>query len=332
MDGSPIDFNNLLHNINEESKEKYFQESATSTHKRASSVSTIVTGFDSLGTMKSGTGHKRNSSMQLSPMSSGIPNSILSDNAAGQHKRYHSTSGISSLHSPYAYPTSQPIPDWQNQFAAVNYTGYDNNYNSAISSHQKSNSRTSNMFDEFVGMKLLHERNSPPHLGVDRKLHPLMQHSYYNDSQTTVSNYSSNGAPNEIQTSNLSFNSFDDTPVHYAIGSQISPAETPISAGDGYDQIITRCSWGNCNLETQSQEQLVTHILDDHIGTGKASYVCEWRNCTRMHKPFTKRHKIQNHVRIHTGERPFPCPVADCGKRFSRQDGLLTHIKVIIIN
>jgi uncharacterized Zn-finger protein len=77
-----------------------------------------------------------------------------------------------------------------------------------------------------------------------------------------------------------------------------------------------------------SQEALVAHILQDHVGTGKASYICEWNGCTRLHKPFSKRHKIQNHIRIHTGERPFVCPIAECGKRFSRQDGLNTHIKV----
>jgi uncharacterized Zn-finger protein len=98
---------------------------------------------------------------------------------------------------------------------------------------------------------------------------------------------------------------------------------------DLYDQIITQCSWGNCNFQFPNQELLVNHILNDHVGTGKPSYICEWRGCSRMMKPFSKRHKIQNHVRIHTGERPFPCPVAECGKRFSRQDGLNTHIKVV---
>jgi uncharacterized Zn-finger protein len=99
---------------------------------------------------------------------------------------------------------------------------------------------------------------------------------------------------------------------------------------DADDQVITTCSWGKCAMQFQTQDQLVNHILNDHVGTGKASYVCEWRGCSRMMKPFSKRHKIQNHIRIHTGERPFPCPVADCGKRFSRQDGLNTHIKVFL--
>lgn len=98
--------------------------------------------------------------------------------------------------------------------------------------------------------------------------------------------------------------------------------------GDDFNQIVTVCGWEGCNIEMHTQDALVSHILQDHVGTGKASYICGWVGCSRMHKPFTKRHKIQNHVRIHTGERPFACPVADCGKKFSRQDGLNTHIKV----
>jgi uncharacterized Zn-finger protein len=95
-----------------------------------------------------------------------------------------------------------------------------------------------------------------------------------------------------------------------------------------YDQAVTKCNWIGCGEEMHTQESLVSHILQDHVGAGQPSYTCMWEGCTRLQKPFSKRHKIQNHIRIHTGERPFSCPMADCGKKFSRQDGLNTHIKV----
>ena len=342
--GAPIDFNNLFNSINQEKENlKFYRDEPSQIsrdgHRKSSSVSTIVTGFESMGTMKSGTsaGHKRNPSLQMSPMSSGAPTAVSNDSIS-QHKRYHSTSGISSLHSPYAYPSAQINTDWNSQLlnSAVNYTGYDNNYNNAIAGHSKSHSRTSNMFDEFVDMKLLNDRNSQQqNSNGNRKLHPLMQHSYYNDSQPN-GNFSSGTTPSDIQTSNLGFPSsasFEESSAQtaYGLSAQMSPT-LPVVGTESYDQSITRCSWGSCSLEAQSQDHLVSHILEDHIGTGKASYICEWRGCSRLRKPFTKRHKIQNHVRIHTGERPFPCPVGDCGKRFSRQDGLLTHIKVHYIN
>ncbi|TPX70035.1 hypothetical protein SpCBS45565_g02045 [Spizellomyces sp. 'palustris'] len=93
------------------------------------------------------------------------------------------------------------------------------------------------------------------------------------------------------------------------------------------EQVEHRCQWTNCDELFDTVEELVSHISDLHIGSGKATYKCEWANCTRNQRPFTKRHKIHNHLRIHTGERPFECPVPDCGKKFSRQDGLNTHIR-----
>lgn len=40
----------------------------------------------------------------------------------------------------------------------------------------------------------------------------------------------------------------------------------------------------------------------------QASYSCDWEGCPRAQKPFTKRHKMYNHLRTHTGERPYVCP------------------------
>lgn len=49
----------------------------------------------------------------------------------------------------------------------------------------------------------------------------------------------------------------------------------------------------------------------------------------KLHKcpfcPYTSKQKgiLKRHIRCHTGERPFPCPL--CGKRFTRQEHLRSH-------
>ncbi|KAJ1956278.1 hypothetical protein IWQ62_005339, partial [Dispira parvispora] len=89
----------------------------------------------------------------------------------------------------------------------------------------------------------------------------------------------------------------------------------------------SHCQWEGCNLVFPSLGSLVEHLSNDHVGSGKSTYTCGWRGCSRNGRPFTKRHKMFNHLRTHTGEKPFPCPVEGCGKSFSRPDSLATHVK-----
>ncbi|ORX59700.1 hypothetical protein DM01DRAFT_245277, partial [Hesseltinella vesiculosa] len=83
-----------------------------------------------------------------------------------------------------------------------------------------------------------------------------------------------------------------------------------------------------CTLTCPNLKELIRHVRDTHIGSGKGLYYCEWENCTRDRKPFSKRHKMHNHFRTHTGEKPFLCDYPDCQKRFSRLDSLATHSKI----
>ncbi|KAF9994598.1 Zinc finger protein glis2 [Modicella reniformis] len=69
------------------------------------------------------------------------------------------------------------------------------------------------------------------------------------------------------------------------------------------------CLWRECNTPFESMSELNDHVAETHIGSGKASYSCDWQGCPRKMKPFTKRHKMYNHLRTHTGERPFKCLV-----------------------
>ncbi|KAJ1554879.1 Zinc finger protein ZIC 2, partial [Nowakowskiella sp. JEL0078] len=95
--------------------------------------------------------------------------------------------------------------------------------------------------------------------------------------------------------------------------------ETYISTlqNDGRHSESYVCGWKDCLNSFESIDQL----------QGKQNYKCLWNDCTRQLKPFGKRHKIVSHVRVHTGEKPYPCEFQDCGRYFARLDGLNTHFK-----
>ncbi|CAO2634002.1 Zinc finger protein ZIC 4 [Lemmus lemmus] len=72
--------------------------------------------------------------------------------------------------------------------------------------------------------------------------------------------------------------------------------------------------------------ELVTHVTVEHVGgPEQANHICFWEECPRQGKPFKAKYKLVNHIRVHTGEKPFPCPFPGCGKVFARSENLKIH-------
>jgi hypothetical protein len=84
-----------------------------------------------------------------------------------------------------------------------------------------------------------------------------------------------------------------------------------------------------CNKIFGSLHDIVTHITVEHVGGPEiANHTCFWDSCPREGKPFKAKYKLVNHIRVHTGEKPFPCPFPGCGKIFARSENLKIHKRI----
>ncbi|KAM5288539.1 zinc finger protein ZIC 5 [Ctenodactylus gundi] len=81
-----------------------------------------------------------------------------------------------------------------------------------------------------------------------------------------------------------------------------------------------------CSKTFGTMHELVNHVTVEHVGgPEQSSHVCFWEECPREGKPFKAKYKLINHIRVHTGEKPFPCPFPGCGKVFARSENLKIH-------
>lgn len=81
-----------------------------------------------------------------------------------------------------------------------------------------------------------------------------------------------------------------------------------------------------CDITFNTMHELVRHVNLEHVGGPEHSnHVCFWEECLREGKPFKGKYKLVNHIRVHTGEKPFPCPFPGCRKVCARSENLKIH-------
>jgi hypothetical protein len=81
-----------------------------------------------------------------------------------------------------------------------------------------------------------------------------------------------------------------------------------------------------CGKQFRMLQDLVTHLSDEHVSACDSNvHTCYWQDCQRNGLPFKAKYKLVNHIRVHTGERPFPCMMPGCGKLFARSENLKIH-------
>lgn len=76
------------------------------------------------------------------------------------------------------------------------------------------------------------------------------------------------------------------------------------------EEIDANCHWKECEQTLESREELVLHVNNEHIHGEKRDFICHWRGCCRMQKPFKAQYMLVVHMRRHTGEKPHKCTVS----------------------
>ncbi|KNC96348.1 uncharacterized protein SPPG_08249 [Spizellomyces punctatus DAOM BR117] len=95
------------------------------------------------------------------------------------------------------------------------------------------------------------------------------------------------------------------------------------------------CKWQGCFTFHDSEEDFVHHV-GGHVNTlpwsEKASvtdkaaiFGCKWEGCGNQ-KHFEYRQRLIEHLRTHTDERPFLCPVRQCAHRFTVRSNCMSHV------
>ncbi|XP_030065757.1 zinc finger protein ZIC 4-like [Microcaecilia unicolor] len=85
----------------------------------------------------------------------------------------------------------------------------------------------------------------------------------------------------------------------------------------------------SCSRIFSTLYELVNHITAEHVGgPEQTNHICFWEGCAREEKPFKAKYKLINHVRVHTGEKPFSCPFPGCEKVFARSENLKIHKRI----
>ena len=85
--------------------------------------------------------------------------------------------------------------------------------------------------------------------------------------------------------------------------------------GDGEPSPLLDCS-------SLKKQRTIDPTINRPPSSYIKSYTCSFAGCD---KAYTKPSKLEDHIRSHTGDRPFCCSEPDCDKRFLRKSHLQAH-------
>ena len=87
------------------------------------------------------------------------------------------------------------------------------------------------------------------------------------------------------------------------------------------------CRIDDCHQEFESRKRLMKHKESEHNieykkNRKKNVHECDWPACGYRSR---NGYNLEEHKRVHTGEKPFVCTWNQCDKRFRTRTGLIDH-------
>nr|KAG5687944.1 hypothetical protein BaRGS_021617 [Batillaria attramentaria]KAG5690672.1 hypothetical protein BaRGS_007643 [Batillaria attramentaria] len=73
--------------------------------------------------------------------------------------------------------------------------------------------------------------------------------------------------------------------------------------------------------------------VEKALAIGEKAYKCGYEDCGRLYttlhhlKAFATGYGLKSHTRVHTGEKPYPCPEEGCDKAFKTSGDLQKHVR-----
>lgn len=111
-----------------------------------------------------------------------------------------------------------------------------------------------------------------------------------------------------------------------ASANQMAPAATPIVKTEAKEPSLPVAKKNrkrrHRSAEVTSKPRAVSAKSSGKTPVHERPYPCPVESCERR---FSRSDELSRHLRIHTGQKPFQCPV--CSRSFSRSDHLTTHVR-----
>lgn len=162
--------------------------------------------------------------------------------------------------------------------------------------------------------------------GMINSLSSLHSHRSHNLMNGHLSSLTANTASQANQLSVLNHHPLTPNSLSSHSSSYSITNQTPIKSD-------LTCLWLDpdqmgrpCMKRFNSMKCIVEHINAEHVGgPDSTDHKCLWQECNRNLRPFKAKYKLVNHIRVHTGEKPFQCLHSNCGKLFARSENLKIH-------